>query len=112
MYCTYAFPKFIILLQVAEERRVAIAVRAHPTIELLEDRLYVVTCGRAGFQVQFTMIFLTNHMCGIRYYIAHRCGIPGRVYLFISHCVYTIIFDSSKKKILSRNADGPARQEW
>lgn len=26
------------------------AVRAHPTIELLEDRLYVVTCGRAGFQ--------------------------------------------------------------
>jgi hypothetical protein len=29
---------------------VAIAVRAHPTIELLEDRLYVVSCGRAGFQ--------------------------------------------------------------
>ena len=28
----------------------AIAVRAHPTIELLEDRLYVVSCGRAGFQ--------------------------------------------------------------
>ncbi len=28
----------------------AIAVRAHPTIELLEDKLYVVTCGRAGFQ--------------------------------------------------------------
>lgn len=28
----------------------AIAVRAHPTIELLEDRLYVVTCGRAGYQ--------------------------------------------------------------
>ena len=25
-------------------------MRAHPTIELLEDRLYVVTCGRAGFQ--------------------------------------------------------------
>merc|ERR1719323_67832 len=34
----------------AEERKVAIAVRAHPTIELLEDRLYVVSCGRAGFQ--------------------------------------------------------------
>ena len=32
------------------ETRVAIAVRAHPTIELLEDKLYVVTCGRAGFQ--------------------------------------------------------------
>jgi len=33
-----------------EERRVAIGVRAHNTIELLEDRLYVVTCGKAGFQ--------------------------------------------------------------
>ena len=38
------------MLQRAEERKVAIAVRAHPTIELLEDRLYVVSCGRAGFQ--------------------------------------------------------------
>ena len=28
----------------------AIGVRAHNTIELLEDRLYVVTCGKAGFQ--------------------------------------------------------------
>ena len=37
-------------MQRAEERKVAIAVRAHPTIELLEDRLYVVSCGRAGFQ--------------------------------------------------------------
>lgn len=33
-----------------EERKVAIAVRAHPTIELLEDRLYVVSCGRQGYQ--------------------------------------------------------------
>lgn len=36
--------------QRTEQRKVAIAVRAHPTIELLEDRLYVVSCGRAGFQ--------------------------------------------------------------
>merc|ERR1719266_2531245 len=36
--------------QRTEERRVAIGVRAHNTIELLEDRLYVVTCGKAGFQ--------------------------------------------------------------
>jgi len=36
--------------QRTEERKLALAVRAHPTIELLEDRLYVVTCGRAGFQ--------------------------------------------------------------
>ncbi len=41
-----------IVSQRTEERKVAIAVRAHPTIELLEDRLYVVTCGRAGFQVK------------------------------------------------------------
>merc|ERR1719470_824752 len=33
-----------------EERRVAIGVRAHNTIELLEDRLYVVKCGKTGFQ--------------------------------------------------------------
>jgi len=33
-----------------EERRIAIGVRAHDTIELLEDRLYVVTCAKAGFQ--------------------------------------------------------------
>ena len=25
-------------------------MRAHNTIELLEDRLYVVTCAKAGFQ--------------------------------------------------------------
>ena len=36
--------------QQTEERRLAIAVRAHPTIELLEDKVYVVSCGRAGFQ--------------------------------------------------------------
>ena len=39
-----------ISLQQTEELRVAIAVRAHQTIELLEDKLYVVSCGRAGFQ--------------------------------------------------------------
>merc|ERR1719273_1129680 len=36
--------------QQTEEKRVAIAVRAHPKIELLEDRVYIVSCGRAGFQ--------------------------------------------------------------
>jgi len=34
----------------SEERKVAIAVRAHRTIELLEDRLYIVTCGQVGYQ--------------------------------------------------------------
>ncbi|XP_023331650.1 uncharacterized protein LOC111703818 [Eurytemora carolleeae] len=34
----------------SEETRVGVFVRAHKTIELLEDRLYIVTCGKAGFQ--------------------------------------------------------------
>jgi len=33
-----------------EETRVGIYVRKHPTIELLVDHLYIVTCGKAGFQ--------------------------------------------------------------
>lgn len=33
-----------------EETRVALYVRAHPTIELLEDRLFIVKCGKAGFR--------------------------------------------------------------
>ena len=38
------------VLQVSEERRVAIQLRAHKTIEQLEDPLYVVTCGNPSFQ--------------------------------------------------------------
>jgi len=33
-----------------QERSVAIAVRAHQTVDLLEDRVYMLTCGKAGFQ--------------------------------------------------------------
>lgn len=33
-----------------QERSVAIAVRAHQTVDLLEDRIYMLTCGKAGFQ--------------------------------------------------------------
>ena len=40
----------MMVLQVTEERRVAIQLRAHKTIELAEDRLYVVTCGNPSFQ--------------------------------------------------------------
>jgi hypothetical protein len=46
-----------IVSQRTEEWKVAIAVRPHPTIELLEDGLFIVTCGRAGFQVK---IYLNN----------------------------------------------------
>lgn len=33
-----------------QERRVAIYVRKHPSIELYDDKLYIVRCGKAGFQ--------------------------------------------------------------
>ena len=32
------------------ERSVAIAVRTHRTLELVDDKFYMITCGRAGFQ--------------------------------------------------------------
>ena len=33
-----------------EERSVAVAVRIHKTLELADDKFYMITCGRAGFQ--------------------------------------------------------------
>ncbi|XP_072162298.1 uncharacterized protein [Bemisia tabaci] len=33
-----------------EERSVPIAVRIHRTLELADDKLYVITCGKAGFK--------------------------------------------------------------
>jgi len=33
-----------------QERTIAIAVRAHQSVDLLEDRMYILTCGKAGFQ--------------------------------------------------------------
>jgi len=34
----------------AQETRMAIYVRKHPSIELYDDKLYIVRCGKAGFQ--------------------------------------------------------------
>ena len=34
----------------SEERSVAVAVRMHRTLELADDKFYMITCGRAGFQ--------------------------------------------------------------
>merc|ERR1711936_767816 len=34
----------------SDERSVAIAVRIHKTLELADDKYYMITCGRAGFQ--------------------------------------------------------------
>lgn len=37
-------------LQKTEERSVPIAVRVHRTLELADDKNYVITCGKAGFK--------------------------------------------------------------
>jgi len=34
----------------SEERSVAVAVRIHKTLELADDKFYMITCGKAGFQ--------------------------------------------------------------
>jgi len=34
----------------SEERSVPIAVRTHRTLELVDDKFYMITCGQAGFQ--------------------------------------------------------------
>merc|ERR1719266_3071085 len=36
----------------SEERSVAVAVRIHKTLELADDKYYMITCGKAGFQNQ------------------------------------------------------------
>ena len=38
------------MFQDTEERSVAIAVRIHRTLELADDKYYMITCGKAGFQ--------------------------------------------------------------
>ena len=38
------------MFQNTEERTIGVGVRAHNQIELLEDRLYHITCGKAGFE--------------------------------------------------------------
>lgn len=40
----------LFLLQKTEERSVPIAVRIHKTLELADDKFYVITCGKAGFR--------------------------------------------------------------
>lgn len=36
--------------QKTEERSVPVAVRIHKTLELADDKFYVITCGKAGFK--------------------------------------------------------------
>ena len=38
------------MFQKTEERSVAVAVRLHKTLELADDKFYMITCGKAGFQ--------------------------------------------------------------
>lgn len=46
----FLFFSFFLLLQKTEERSVSIAVRIHKTLELADDKFYVITCGKAGFR--------------------------------------------------------------
>lgn len=39
-----------VFIQKTEERSVPIAVRIHRTLELADDKFYVITCGKAGFR--------------------------------------------------------------
>lgn len=40
----------LINLQRTDERSVPLAVRVHRTLELADDKSYVITCGKAGFR--------------------------------------------------------------
>ena len=39
-----------VVLQKTEERSLPVAVRIHKTLELADDKFYVITCGKAGFK--------------------------------------------------------------
>lgn len=41
--------RFYYFQQRTEERSVQIAVRIHKTLELADDKFYVITCGRGGY---------------------------------------------------------------
>ncbi len=44
-YCGVFFSE-----EASDERSVAVAVRTHKTLELVDDKFYMITCGKAGFQ--------------------------------------------------------------
>lgn len=40
----------VLVINKTEERSIPIAVRIHKTLELADDKFYVITCGKAGFK--------------------------------------------------------------
>uniref|UniRef100_A0A1A9Z765 Uncharacterized protein n=1 Tax=Glossina pallidipes TaxID=7398 RepID=A0A1A9Z765_GLOPL len=42
----------------SEERSIQLAVRVHKTLELADDKFYVITCGKSGFGRKF--LFTTS----------------------------------------------------
>jgi len=44
----------------SDERSVAVAVRTHKTLELVDDKFYMITCGKAGFQNTKNQTSLVN----------------------------------------------------
>lgn len=47
---TFIFIYILYIQQKTEERSVPIAIRIHRTLELADDKYYVITCGKAGFK--------------------------------------------------------------
>lgn len=47
---SYSLPTlFLSLTQRTEERSIQLAVRVHKTLELADDKFYVITCGKSGY---------------------------------------------------------------
>lgn len=44
----------------SDERSVAVAIRTHRTLELVDDKFYMITCGKAGFQNTRNQTSLVN----------------------------------------------------
>ncbi|KAF4527742.1 hypothetical protein B566_EDAN014952, partial [Ephemera danica] len=51
-----------------DERSVPIAVRIHRTLELADDKFYVITCGKAGFKNAKADVSRPDSTYGIRVY--------------------------------------------
>merc|ERR1712088_1292364 len=59
----------------SEERSVAIAVRIHKTLELADDKYYMITCGRAGFKKVEQVVYGREYM--LRAHISQYDGSVG-----------------------------------
>lgn len=47
----------------SDERSVAVAIRTHKTLELVDDKFYMITCGKAGFQNTRFVFLIDQKLC-------------------------------------------------